>query len=95
MVSWDLPGGPVAKNLPSNVGDVGFISGWEMRIPHAAGQLNVHVTTRELVCYNKKMIPHATVKTPCATSKTQGSQINNKIKYLGKKISLWHMVSPK
>ena len=26
-IKWDLPGGPVVKNLPANVGDTGSIPG--------------------------------------------------------------------
>ena len=36
----DFAGGPVVKNLPSNAGDVGSISGLGTKIPHAAGQLS-------------------------------------------------------
>ena len=31
MPKRDFPGGPVVKNLPSNAGDTGSISGWELR----------------------------------------------------------------
>ena len=75
----------MVKNLPSNAGDVGSISGRGTRIPHAAGQLNLRITTRESAHCNEKMVPPGTVKTPRATYKTQGSQVNNKIKYLEKK----------
>ena len=43
----DFPGGSVVKNLLSNAGDGGLTSGWETRIPHAAGQLRLSATTRE------------------------------------------------
>ena len=43
----DFSGGPVVKNLPSNAGDVGLISGLGTKIPHTVGQLNTRVTTRE------------------------------------------------
>ena len=33
----DFPGGPVVKNLSSNAGDVGLISGQGTKIPHAGG----------------------------------------------------------
>ena len=36
---WDFPGGPVVKDPPSNVGDMGLIPGGGTKIPHAAGQL--------------------------------------------------------
>ena len=40
LKTWDFPGGPVVKNLPSNAGDVGAIPRRETKIPHAVGQLN-------------------------------------------------------
>ena len=38
IIFGDFPGGPVVKNLPSNAGDTGSISGQGTKIPHAAGQ---------------------------------------------------------
>ena len=35
LTPTDFPGGPAAGNLPSNVGDVGSIPGWGIKIPHA------------------------------------------------------------
>ena len=46
-IRGDFPGGPVVKNLPSNAGDAGSIPGQGTNIPHAAGQLSPHATTRE------------------------------------------------
>ena len=45
----EFPGGPVVKNLPSNVGNggSGFSPGRGTRVPHAAGQLSPHTTTTE------------------------------------------------
>ena len=63
-------GGPVVKNLLSNAGDTGLISGGGTKIPHATGQLNQHTPTRE---------------SPCAASKTQCSlslKINKQIKIM-------------
>ena len=97
----------MVKNLPSNAGDTGSISGWGTKIPHAVGQLspratttelarlnararvpqtteptcsgalapqlereNPHATTREKPVQQQKIL-HATVKTPCATTKTR------------------------
>ena len=37
--SWDIPGGPLVKNLPCSAGDVGLILGLEIKITHAIGQL--------------------------------------------------------
>ena len=31
----ELPGSPVVKTLPSNAGDVGSVSGWGAKTPHA------------------------------------------------------------
>ena len=50
----DFPGGPVVKNPPSNAGDVGSIPGQGTKIPHAAGQLNLHATTTELARLNER-----------------------------------------
>ena len=36
----DFPGGLVVKNLPSNAGDMGLISGWRARTPLTPGQLS-------------------------------------------------------
>ena len=36
-VNKGLPCGPVAKNLPNNTGDSGWIPGQETKIPHAFG----------------------------------------------------------
>ena len=38
---WNLPGGPVIKNLPCNAGDAGSIPGWGTKIPHAVEQLSM------------------------------------------------------
>ena len=38
--SWDSPGGPGVKNLPSNAGDTGSIPGRGTKITHALGQLS-------------------------------------------------------
>ena len=37
---WDFPSGPVVKNLPSNAGDMGLISGKGTKILHAMEQLS-------------------------------------------------------
>ena len=52
MLMRDFPGGPVVKNLPSNAGDAGLISGRGTKIPHAAGQLSLRATTSELTRLN-------------------------------------------
>jgi len=41
-------GGLVVKNLPSNAGDVGSISGQGTKIPHAAGQWSLWAASAEL-----------------------------------------------
>ena len=38
MKGWDFPSGPVDKNLPSNAGDMGLISGKGTKILHAMEQ---------------------------------------------------------
>ena len=43
----------MVKNLPPNAGDISSIAGWGMEIPHALGQLSLHVT-RESLCHNKR-----------------------------------------
>ena len=48
-----FPGGPVVKNPPSNVGDVGSIPGRGTKIPHAVGQLSLPVTTKNPHSQNK------------------------------------------
>ena len=37
----------MVKHPPSSAGDVGSISGWGTKIPHAAGQLSPCATTTE------------------------------------------------
>ena len=44
---WDFSGGPVIKNPPSNVRDMGLIPGRGIKLPHATGQLSLCSTTRE------------------------------------------------
>ena len=60
LPSQDFPCDPVVKNEPSNARHSGLIPGWEIKIPHAMGQLS----------------QHATVKIPQAATKTHHSQIN-------------------
>ena len=50
--SRDFPGGPVIKNLPSNVGDTGFIPSQRTKVPHDAGELSQVFTTRKPTCHN-------------------------------------------
>ena len=42
----DFPGGPVAKNPSCNACGVDLIPGWGTKIPHGAGHLNLHATTK-------------------------------------------------
>ena len=37
---WDLPGSPVVKNPPCNVGDAVVVAGWENKIPYVGQQLS-------------------------------------------------------
>ena len=48
IVVRDFPGGPGAKNLPSNAGDVGLIPGQGTKIPHAVVQVCLSVATRDV-----------------------------------------------
>ena len=54
----DFPGGPVVKNLPYNAGDMGSISGWGTKFPHAAWQLRLLTTSTEPVLLNKVPVCH-------------------------------------
>ena len=51
---WDLPGGPVVKNLPYNAGDTGSIPGWGTKIPRVAEEQSPCATTREFVHYKER-----------------------------------------
>ena len=44
---WDLPGGPVDKNLYSNAVDTGSITSQGTKIPRVRKQLSLHVATTE------------------------------------------------
>ena len=46
--SWDFPGGPVVKNLPSNRRDSDSTLGQGTKIPYHAGQLGPHAAVRSL-----------------------------------------------
>ena len=48
MDSWDFPGGPVVKNLPSNAGNTSSIPDWGIKIPHAMGQLSPRAVSTEV-----------------------------------------------
>ena len=48
-----LPGCPMVKNPPCNVGDVGLIPDWGTEIPYATGKLSLCTTTGEPVCHNQ------------------------------------------
>ena len=63
-VIWDFPGGPVVKNLPCSVGDVGSIPGQGTKIPHVLEQLNLCAAPTER---------HATIREPerCTQCKIQ------------------------
>ena len=49
---WDVSGGPVVKNSPSNIGNVGLTSGHGTKVPHAVEQLSPHTATRERMRLN-------------------------------------------
>ena len=65
MRDWDFPGSPVADNLPYKAGDPGSIPGQGTKIPHATGQLSLHVPA-----------PQGEEKPPRATRKTPHSPMN-------------------
>ena len=48
----DFPGGPVVKNLPTNVGDEGLIPGQGPKFPRATRQLSPCAETAEPVYHN-------------------------------------------
>ena len=64
---WDSPDSPMVKNLPCNAGALGSIPRRETKIPQAAEQMNP-CTTEHLY------VPQWRI--PCATTETQGSQVN-------------------
>ena len=68
----------LVESLPCNARDLGSIPGQGTRIPQALEQVSLCFATTEPKCCNKK-IPHYTLKIVHATTKTQCSQINNKI----------------
>ena len=72
-IKGDFPGGPVAKNLPCNVGDVSSIPDLE-RSCMPAEKLSPCATTRDFV--RPRETPHNAVKIPCTPTKTRCSQIN-------------------
>ena len=49
---WDLPAGPVVKNLPYNAGDMGSIPGLGTKIPHSGEQLSWCPTSAEPMGHN-------------------------------------------
>ena len=49
-----FPGSPVVKNLPSNAGDAGSMTGQVTEILHAVGQLSPRATTTELAYLNER-----------------------------------------
>ena len=58
--SYNLRTSLVIKNPPCSTGEVGSIPGWKTTIPQSTGQLSLSTIA----------------KSPCATTKTQCSQIN-------------------
>ena len=43
---WDFTCDPGVKNLPFKKGDAGSIPGEEAQMPHATGQISLHVATK-------------------------------------------------
>ena len=54
MHSGGVPGGPVVKNPPYNVGGSGLIPGWGAKIPHVVEQLSPCTTPRESLHHSKR-----------------------------------------
>ena len=68
-----FPDGPVVKNPPWNVGDMGSIPGQGTKILHAMGQQSPWAATRESLPHNERS--HMTqTEIPHAATKTQRSQ---------------------
>ena len=63
----DILGGPLVKNPPCNARDVSSVLDQGTKIPHVKGQPHLSPQWK---------IPLDAVKTPCAATKTQCSQIN-------------------
>ena len=40
----------MVKNVHCDAGDVGWIPGWEAKIPHATGQVSLRATASESAC---------------------------------------------
>ena len=49
----DFPGGPVAKNPPSNGGNVGSIPGQGTKIQHAVGQVSPKSQVEKPACHHE------------------------------------------
>ena len=85
-----LPGDPVVKNPPCNVGDAGSTLGWGTKSPHAMEQL---ISPQpESPCVPRKHPTWQQRSCRHAATKTQHRQIDKylKIKGLGKIVSLLH-----
>ena len=64
--SWDFPGGPMVKILPSNAGDTGWIPFWGNKIPHAVGRPSL--CTRYWDCTLEPMLQNK--RSLCASTKS-------------------------
>ena len=49
----------MVKNLPSNAGDMGWMSGLGTTIPHAARQVSLRAATAESACHKQAGAPCA------------------------------------
>ena len=67
---WNIPGGPVVKNLLSNAGDAGSIPGWGTKIQRALGKLSpareAHVLQLERVAPTLQNQRHLATKNQCS-----------------------------
>ena len=74
LKNWrDFPGGPVVKNLPSNVEDLGSIPSRGTKDPHAPGDW-AHTPQLLSSCITMK-IPHATAKTQHSNKQTNEEKL--------------------
>lgn len=71
----DFPGGPGAKNLPSNVGCVGLIPSWGTKIPRAEEQPSLCIQ-QPLSQQTAAREPAGRQEDPLAAAKTRCSRIH-------------------
>ena len=70
----DFSRGPVVKHPPSNADNLGFIPGWEVKLPYDEGQLSLSTAARESQSPATNS-PHATTKTQCGQKEKEKNRI--------------------